>query len=350
VSLAQVQPQALIQLLQTGSCSIMLDESLFDRDHPGQYFRRLRQVAVTIPCVTGPYTGVNGSLILGQSVIRTAPPGGTYTPYSWSGGPSTDRNIGQAPPSSAPATITISSGQNDSGLFDPNLQDERWLPFEGQGAVSSWALSLDPRDNNFDLSSVTDVVLHIRYTARVGGDTTAVRNAIVPVAKAGKVLVSARDTFGDAYYAFFNPANTATTALTLTLPFSNALFPYSGLGTPQVTDVTVIMAFTEPLSKDLASTITSNVSLGATFGPTSSTTPLAITLAPVSATGAADGGPVAALSSGVVTLAAAAPGPLTLTLPLASIPTSLQAQPPTPVRLDSIQVSDIVLLVSYTVS
>jgi Tc toxin complex TcA C-terminal TcB-binding domain/Neuraminidase-like domain/Putative peptidoglycan binding domain/Salmonella virulence plasmid 28.1kDa A protein len=348
VSLAQVQPQALIQLLQTGTCLIMLDESLFDRDHPGQYFRRLRQVAVTIPCVTGPYTGVNASLILGQSVIRTAPPGGNYTPYSWSSGPTTDPNIGQAPPSSAPSTITISTGRNDSGLFDPNLQDERWLPFEGQGAVSSWALSLDPRDNNFDLSSVTDVVLHIRYTARIGGDVVAVRKAVAPVAQRGKVLVSARDTFGDAYYAFFNPADAAATGLTLALPFSNALFPYSGQGTPQVTDATVIMAFVEPLSKDLASAITSNVSIGATFGPASGTS--TISLAPVSATGAADGGPVAALSSGDLAVAPAPPGPLTLTVPLASIPTSLQVPNSNPVRLDPTQVSDIVLVVGYTVS
>ena len=32
--------------------------------------------------------------------------------------------------------------QNDSGLFEPNLRDERYLPFEGCGAISSWCLEL----------------------------------------------------------------------------------------------------------------------------------------------------------------------------------------------------------------
>ena len=51
VSLTLTQPAALLQLLQTGSCSITLDESLFDRDHPGQYFRNppAVSVALTIP-------------------------------------------------------------------------------------------------------------------------------------------------------------------------------------------------------------------------------------------------------------------------------------------------------------
>ncbi len=42
ISLAITQPEALVTLLQTGSCMFTLDEALFDADHPGQYFRRLR--------------------------------------------------------------------------------------------------------------------------------------------------------------------------------------------------------------------------------------------------------------------------------------------------------------------
>src|SRR4029077_18142778 len=83
VSLALTQPAALVQLLQTGSCSITLDESLFDRDHPGQYFRRLRSVALTIPCVTGPFTGVNATLALGSAVVRTVAPSASYKPWIW---------------------------------------------------------------------------------------------------------------------------------------------------------------------------------------------------------------------------------------------------------------------------
>ena len=80
ISLALIQPMALVTLLQTGGCQITLDESLFDRDHPGHYFRRLRSVAVTIPCVVGPYTPVNATLTLNQAMVRTVAPSTGYQP------------------------------------------------------------------------------------------------------------------------------------------------------------------------------------------------------------------------------------------------------------------------------
>ena len=39
-------------------------------------------------------------------------------------------------------SIVTSSGQNDSGMFETNLRDERFLPFEGAGAESTWKLDL----------------------------------------------------------------------------------------------------------------------------------------------------------------------------------------------------------------
>ena len=38
--------------------------------------------------------------------------------------------------------IVTSGGVNDSGMFETNLRDERFLPFEGAGAISTWSLSL----------------------------------------------------------------------------------------------------------------------------------------------------------------------------------------------------------------
>ncbi len=66
-------------------------------------------------------------------------------------------------------SIVISSAQNDSGLFEPNLRDERYLPFEGAGAVSEWRLELPDEFRQFDYDSISDVILHLRYTAREGG-------------------------------------------------------------------------------------------------------------------------------------------------------------------------------------
>ena len=56
VSLALTEPIALLALRQDGLCYITLNEQLFDFDAPGLYLRRIRSVAVSIPCVSGSYT------------------------------------------------------------------------------------------------------------------------------------------------------------------------------------------------------------------------------------------------------------------------------------------------------
>ena len=70
LSLVLFDPWALITLKETGQCTINLPESFFDMDYPGHYFRRLKTVSLTIPCVTGPYTSVNCTLTLLNSKIR----------------------------------------------------------------------------------------------------------------------------------------------------------------------------------------------------------------------------------------------------------------------------------------
>lgn len=70
-------------------------------------------------------------------------------------------------------SIVTSSGQNDSGLFETNLRDERYLPFEGAGAISEWRLQLPESFRQFDYKSISDIVLHVRYTARDGGKELA---------------------------------------------------------------------------------------------------------------------------------------------------------------------------------
>jgi hypothetical protein len=54
-------------------------------------------------------------------------------------------------------------------MFETNLHDERYLPFEGQGAISTWRIELPKNFKSFDYNTISDVVLHVRYTAREGG-------------------------------------------------------------------------------------------------------------------------------------------------------------------------------------
>ena len=70
ISLNVIDPISLINLKETGACVLTLPEALFDLDYPGHYMRRLKTVSLTIPCVTGPYAGVNCTLTQLNSSIR----------------------------------------------------------------------------------------------------------------------------------------------------------------------------------------------------------------------------------------------------------------------------------------
>jgi hypothetical protein len=70
VSLISLAPEQLITLKETGSCAFDIPEWLFDLDTPGHYRRRIKMLAVTIPCVTGPYTTIHCKLQLLNSSYR----------------------------------------------------------------------------------------------------------------------------------------------------------------------------------------------------------------------------------------------------------------------------------------
>ena len=169
ISLLQTNPLALIQLRKTGRCNIRLPETLFDMDGPGHYFRRIKMVALSIPCIVGPYANVNCTLTLLKSTIRKTQNlrDGAYARADSEDGRFNDY-FGSL------QSIVTSSAQNDTGLFDANLRDERYLPFENSGVISEWQLQLpanpskgEPRQ--FDYDTISDVIFHVRYTAREGG-------------------------------------------------------------------------------------------------------------------------------------------------------------------------------------
>jgi Tc toxin complex TcA C-terminal TcB-binding domain len=219
VSLATIDPMALVKLRQTGECFIDLPEALFDFDYPGHYFRRIRNVSITLPCVSGPYTGVHATLtLLSHAVRRSDSAAGEYkAAVDGDGIPTDDPRFWKG--NGAVRSIAVSHGQQDAGLFELNFHDERLLPFEGLGAISHWHLEL-PRDANaFDFSTISDLVIHLRYTARAGG--TALRDAaraaiITPLPRTEVRVLSAAADFPDAWQTFSNPSGDGQ-RLTVTL-------------------------------------------------------------------------------------------------------------------------------------
>jgi hypothetical protein len=167
ISLRQITPMALIQLKEAGICEFALPEVLFDMDYPGHYMRRIKSVAITIPCVVGPYTSLNATLRLLEHKFRTSAIAKDKTDYL----EKTEETDDRFSTVNVPITsIAGSTGQNDSGMFELNFKDERYLPFEGAGAVSKWRLELPVAFRQFDYDTISDVVVHVRYTAIDGGD------------------------------------------------------------------------------------------------------------------------------------------------------------------------------------
>lgn len=164
VSLRQLSPIALLALKATGVCEVSLPEWLFDLDAPGHYIRRIKSVSLSIPAVSGPYTSVNCTLSLLKSTLRTSPLGNEYPRAEEKEDERFRDYYGTI------QSIVTSSAQNDSGMFETNLRDERLLPFEGAGVISTWKLELPKDYRQFDYNSIADVVLHLRYTARQGGE------------------------------------------------------------------------------------------------------------------------------------------------------------------------------------
>ncbi len=163
VSLRQINPLALLELKETGKCEFALSEILFDMDYPGHYKRRIKSVSISIPCIAGPYTGINATLRLLESRFRNSSIPNNYPEKTEE---ADERFNSFIVPIGA---IAASSGQNDSGMFELNFKDERYLPFEGAGTISKWRLEL-PSFRQFDYGSISEVVVHIRYTAAEGGD------------------------------------------------------------------------------------------------------------------------------------------------------------------------------------
>jgi len=234
VSLLQVNPLALMQLRTTGRCTIEVPETLFDMDGPGHYFRRIKSVAVSIPCVIGPYASINCTLTLLKSSIRKKTPVLHSDEYAREN--AEDDRFDDY--SGSLQSIVASSAQNDSGMFETNLHDERYLPFEGAGAVSTWQLKLpaNPSEDDFcqfNYDTISNVILHMRYTAREGGDLlhnkakSYVKGLIEEAQAAGSVqLFSVRHDFPTEWEKFKNHVPETNQRLELAFNLRKEHFPY----------------------------------------------------------------------------------------------------------------------------
>lgn len=238
ISLAQLDPVALLKLRQNGECFVEVPETAFDMDYPGHYFRRLKTVGLSIPCIAGPYTTVACTLTLGRNSLRKD---STLLAGKFARDLSIE-DLRFRDEVAAIQSIATSNGQNDHGMFELNFRDERYLPFEGAGAISTWHIKLNKDLPAFDFSTVSDVVIHMNYTAREGGELLRFKAVEelnkkmndMALAESRRGLYRVFDLkreYSDQWYKFLHPANAADDQqlvlddLPERLPYFTRLFP-----------------------------------------------------------------------------------------------------------------------------
>ncbi|MFP3015963.1 MAG: hypothetical protein ACEY3B_06845 [Wolbachia sp.] len=142
VSLGQLDPMALHDLRTKGSCEFSLTERLFDWDFPGHYCRKIKSIKITIPAVVGPYENIHASLQQTSNKIVMKPDINAVKFLLGEASASRPENSTLRENWQPNQEIAVSRGDQDSGLFELNFNDERYLPFEGTGTISDWKLSL----------------------------------------------------------------------------------------------------------------------------------------------------------------------------------------------------------------
>jgi len=180
-------------------------------------------VSLSIPSVVGPYTNLCCTLTLLKSSVRKSSIGSPAYPRQDNGELRFVDYVGAA------QSIVTSSGTTDGGLFEASLNDERFLPFEGAGAISTWQLRLPSELRAFDYGTISDAILHVRYTARDGGQAlgdlaTANAKSVVSAGGSAALLFALRTDLPTEWAAF------VATGTTFSLRLRKEHFPYAAQG------------------------------------------------------------------------------------------------------------------------
>lgn len=160
-------------LKKDGELAFSLSETLFNKDYPGHYLRRLHSVALSLPALLGPYQNIRATLTQKISRLLTRPDieGVKFlTPgLPEAIGPGQQDNVMMS--LRPQQQVCLSTAIQDSGLFTAAQTDDRYLPFEGTGAVSEWHLRFPRHTEQAELiEGMSDIIVDVFYFALHGGE------------------------------------------------------------------------------------------------------------------------------------------------------------------------------------
>jgi hypothetical protein len=208
ISLATLAPVEFQQFRETGVLTFRTTLEMCDRDFPGHYLRLIKRVRTSVLALIPPTHGIHATLsttaasrvVIGGDIFQTV---------------IVRRD---------PEQVALTSPQDATGLFELQQQSEMLLPFESLGVDTSWEFRMPKAANQFDYSTIADVLLTLEYTALNSYDyQQQVVQTLNPNLSADRPF-SFRRQFSDAWYDLHNPDQTAT-PLTVSFETRRADFP-----------------------------------------------------------------------------------------------------------------------------
>jgi hypothetical protein len=213
ISLLELDPLAFLQLKAGGQCEFSLTEALFDYDFQGHYNRQIKTVSLILDAGEGVTVNATLTQLSSKTVMKPDAKAVKFLLQPKDAMPDTIR--GDWRPSQQIVLSHVGEYDENNGLFELRYDDERYLPFEGTGAVSTWKLQLNGKKGSFDANNLKDVVIKLKYTADQGGDAFAssVKGLLKPYPTA--IMVNMAEVFPNEWYAFIHD-DTEDLALTIT--------------------------------------------------------------------------------------------------------------------------------------
>lgn len=196
VSLARLASAEFQRFRETGVIRFNTTMEMFDRNFPGHYLRLIKRVRTSVIALIPPVEGIHATLAtpgLSRVVVQNR---GVF------------QRIGTR---RTPELVALTSPREATGLFELQSQaQEMFLPFEGMGVDAAWEFRMPKASNQFDYSTIADVLLTVDYTAL---DDFVHRQQVIREfdrAIGADRPFSFRQQFADQWYDLHNPDQTAT--------------------------------------------------------------------------------------------------------------------------------------------
>ncbi|MEZ4851154.1 MAG: hypothetical protein R3B93_21580 [Bacteroidia bacterium] len=190
----------------------------FDCDFPGHYCRQLKTISIGFDIGSGQTVMATLTQLNHKTVLDPDPKAVKYLLDPKGRQPEGIRSDWR--PNQQIALSHHTEFEENNGLFELRFDSERYLPFEGTGAVSTWRLELNGKKGSYNVNDLLEVTINLKYSAKQGGK---------PFANAVKGMLKPYQTvkFLDMHFDFPGQWNDfiSSEGDEIVLPISRDLFP-----------------------------------------------------------------------------------------------------------------------------